>query len=86
LALVFSPLGTLLTAKGDAVNPDPTHPSEIVEFITAGVLVREFNIYAAQGGAFGIATATTVGVPFNFAAVDDVSNSVAVQSLPVHSE
>ena len=38
-----------------------------------------------QGGAFGIATATTVGVPFvfNFAAVDDVSNSVAVQSLPI---
>jgi hypothetical protein len=85
LALVFSPLGTLLTANGDAVNPDPTQPSEIVEFTTAGVFVREFNIDAAEGGAFGIATATTSGVPFvfNFAAVDDVSNSVAVWSLPI---
>src|SRR5208283_4450441 len=27
LALAFSPLGTLLTANGDAVNGDPTHPS-----------------------------------------------------------
>jgi hypothetical protein len=62
LALVFSPLGTLLTANGDAVNPDPTQPSEIVEFTTAGVFVREFNIDAAEGGAFGIATATTSGV------------------------
>jgi hypothetical protein len=85
LALTFSPLGTLLTANGDAVNPDPTHPSEIVEFTTAGAFVREFNIDAAQGGAFGIATATTGGVPivFNFAAVDDVSNSVAVHAVPV---
>jgi hypothetical protein len=85
LALAFTPFGTLLTANGDAVNGDPTHPSEIVEFTTAGVFVREFNIDAAQGGAFGIATATTVGIPFvfNFAAVDDVSNSVAVQSLPI---
>jgi hypothetical protein len=85
LALTFSPLGTLLTANGDAVNGDPTHPSEIVEFTTAGAFVREFNIDAAQGGAFGIATATTGGVPivFNFAAVDDVSNSVAVHAVPV---
>ncbi len=85
LALAFSPLGTLLTANGDAVNGDPTHPSEIVEFTTAGAFVREFNIDAAQGGAFGIATATTGGVPivFNFAAVDDVSNSVAVHAVPV---
>ena len=85
LALVFSPLGTLLTANGDAINGDPTHPSEIVEFTTAGAFVREFNIDAAQGGAFGIATATTGGFPivFNFAAVDDVSNSVAVHAVPV---
>ena len=47
--------------------------------------LREFNIEATQGGAFGLATATTVGVPlvFNFAAVDDITNSVLVHSLPV---
>jgi hypothetical protein len=85
LALVFTPIGTLLTANGDAIMDDPTHPSEIVEFTTAGVFIREFNIEATEGGAFGLATATTVGVPlvFNFAAVDDITNSVLVHSLPV---
>jgi hypothetical protein len=85
LGLVLSPAGTLLTANGDAVNADPTHPSEIIEFTTKGVFVREFNIEATQGGAFGLATATTFGFPvdISFAAVDDVSNSVLVRSLPV---
>ena len=32
LALVFAPDGNLITSNGDAVNPDPTQPSEIVEF------------------------------------------------------
>jgi hypothetical protein len=32
LALVFAPNGDLLTSNGDAVNGDPTQPSEIVEF------------------------------------------------------
>jgi hypothetical protein len=41
LALVFSPTGTLLTANGDAVNGDPTHPSEIVEFTTTGMFIPE---------------------------------------------
>jgi hypothetical protein len=85
LGLVLSPIGTLLAANGDAVNADPTHPSEIAEFTTTGVFIREFNIEAMQGGAFGLATATTVGFPvvFSFAVVDDISNSVLVRSLPV---
>jgi hypothetical protein len=87
LGLVLSPTGTLLTANGDApeVNPDPTHPSEIVEFTTTGMFIREFNIEATQGGAFGLATATSPGFPvvFSFAAVDDVSNSVLVRTVPV---
>jgi hypothetical protein len=85
LGLVLSPADTLLTANGDAENADPTHPSEIVEFTTAGMFVREFNIEATQGGAFGLATATTFGFPvvFSFAAVDDISNSVLVRTVPV---
>jgi hypothetical protein len=82
LALVFAPNGNLLTANGDAVNGDPTHPSEIVEFTRSGEFVRQFNVDASQGGAFGIATVLS-GMPrFNFAAVDDVSNSISVYSLP----
>jgi hypothetical protein len=49
LALVFTPNGDLLTANGDAVNDDPTQPSEIVEFTRTGRFVRQFNVDAAQG-------------------------------------
>jgi hypothetical protein len=82
LALVFAPNGDLLTANGDAVNGDPTHPSEIVEFTKAGEFIREFNVDAGQGGAFGIATVLSGFSPFNFAAVDDVPNIVSVYFLP----
>ncbi len=80
LALVFAPNGHLLTANGDAVNGDPTHPSEIVEFTKTGTFVREFNVDASQGGAFGIAT-VLFGFGFNFAAVDDVPNTISVYRL-----
>jgi hypothetical protein len=81
LALVFAPNGNLLTANGDAVNADATHPSEIVEFTKSGEFVREFNVDASQGGAFGIATVLSGDPPFNFAAVDDVPNVISVYSL-----
>jgi hypothetical protein len=78
LALAFAPNGNLLTANGDAVNGDPTHPSEIVEFTKNGKFIGEFNVDAGQGGAFGLATS---GFAFNFAAVDDNTNSIWVLSL-----
>jgi hypothetical protein len=83
LALVFAPNGHLLTANGDAVNADPTHPSEIVEFTKQGQFVREFNVDAGQGGAFGIATVLWRQAGFNFAAVDDVANDISVYALPL---
>jgi hypothetical protein len=70
LALVFAPNGDLLTTNGDAVNDDPTQPSEIVEFTTTGRFVRQFNVDAAEGGAFGIDVAS-VGDLVRFAFVDD---------------
>ena len=82
LALVFAPNGNLLTSNGDAQNADATHPSEIVEFTKSGQFVRQFNVDASQGGAFGIATVLTGNPRFNFAAVDDVPNSISVYSLP----
>jgi WD40 repeat protein len=78
LALAFAPNGDLLTANGDAVNADPTHPSEIVEFTKSGQFIAEFNVDAGQGGAFGLATSRFF---FNFAAVDDNTNSIYVLSL-----
>jgi hypothetical protein len=79
LVLAFTPLGNLLTTNGDAVNPDPTHPSEIVEFTKGGQFIGESNIDASQGGAFGIAVQP---LPFNFAAVDDVPNTITVFTVP----
>jgi hypothetical protein len=79
LGLTFAPNGDLLTANGDAVNGDPSHPSEIVEFTKYGQFVGEFNVDAAQGGAFGIAFSSQFF--FNFAAVDDNTNSIDVFSL-----
>jgi hypothetical protein len=79
LALRFAPNGHLLAANGDAVNADVLHPSEIVEFTTHGHFVREYNVDSAQGGAFGLDT--VAHGPFNYAVIDDVTNSLAVSKV-----
>ena len=78
LGLVFAPNGNLITSNGDAVNPDPNHPSEIVEFTKQGQFVREFSLDPASGSAFGLATVLTTPSQFDFAAVNDDTNAVAV--------
>jgi hypothetical protein len=78
LALAFAPNGDLITSNGDAVNPDPTQPSEIVEFTKSGEFVGQFNVDAGQGGAFGIAIALVGGDTARLAAVDDNTNSLIV--------
>ena len=55
LGLVLAPNGDLITANGDAVNPDPNQPSELVEFTPQGKFVGQFSIDPTQGGAFGLA-------------------------------
>lgn len=85
LALRFAPNGHLLTANGDAVNGDPLHPSEIVEFTAAGQFVRAYNVDPGQGGAFGIDTVLQGNPPFNYAVVDDNTNSIAIYRLPVEA-
>jgi hypothetical protein len=82
LTLVFAPNGNLITANGNAVNVDPKHPSEIIELTNSDQFFREFNVDASQGGAFGIATVLSGTPAFNFAAVDDVPNTISVYSLP----
>jgi hypothetical protein len=78
LALAFAPNGDLITSNGDAVNADANHPSEIVELTKTGRFVGQFNVDAAQGGAFGLAT-TLVGLSTaRLAAVDDNANDLIV--------
>jgi DNA-binding beta-propeller fold protein YncE len=84
LALRFAPNGHLLTANGDAVNADLVQPSEIVEFTKQGRFVRQYNVDASQGGAFGLDTERHSDDGFNYAAIDDVTNSLSVYRLPVN--
>ena len=84
LALRFAPNGHLITANGDALNGDPLHPSEIVEFTTSGRFVRSYDVDPSQGGAFGIDTVLRGEAAFNYAVVDDVTNSISVYRL--HTE
>jgi len=79
LALRFAPNGNLLAANGDAVNVDPLHPSEIVEFTKWGQFVREYNVDSSEGGAFGLDTLP--GAPFNYAVIDDVTSNLNVTQL-----
>ena len=81
LALRFAPNGNLLTANGDAVRSNVLHPSEIVEFTRWGQFVREYNVDASQGGAFGIDTREDA-YGSNFAVIDDVTNNLLVTRLP----
>jgi hypothetical protein len=81
LALRLAPNGNLLTANGDAVNADPLHPSEIVEFTKWGRFIREYNVDSSQGGAFGIDVLREAPDGFNYAVVDDVTNDLAVYRL-----
>ena len=78
VGLLLAPNGNLIATNGDAVNPDATQPSELVEFTPEGKFVAERPVnFTAQGGAFGIAI-RTVGNKIYFAAVDDVLNNLDV--------
>ena len=79
LALRFAPNGHLLAANGDAVNADVLHPSEIVEFTAQGEFIREYDVDASQGGAFGLDTLRQG--PYNYAVIDDVTNSLTVSHV-----
>ena len=78
LALVFAPNGDLITSNGDAVKPDPTQPSEIVEFTKSGKFVGQFNVDAGTGGAFGIGVALAGQDSARLAVVDDNANDIVV--------
>jgi uncharacterized protein (TIGR03118 family) len=88
LGLALAPNGDLITSNGDAVNPDPTQNSELVEFTPGGQFVGEFSVDPSPGAAFGLAV-TNVGGLLRVAAVDDSTNTLNVwtfQSGKSHPE
>ncbi|MGO9020519.1 MAG: YncE family protein [Syntrophobacteraceae bacterium] len=79
LGLVRAKNGDLITSQGDAINLDPLHPNEIVEYTSKGVFVAEFALDPppVEGAAFGIALVQWDD-HFRFAAVDDSTNNLDV--------
>jgi len=73
LGLALAPNGDLISTQGDAVNPDASQPSEIVEFTRSGQFVAQFSVDPAPGSAFGLAI-RTIEDGFIFATVDDATN------------
>jgi hypothetical protein len=80
LGLTLTPNGDLITSNGDAVNPDPNHSSEIVEFTPKGHFVAEFSIDSAPGSAFGLAIESSED-QIRFAAVDDGVNMLDIWTI-----
>jgi len=72
LGLVLTGNGDFISTQGDAVNPDPNQPSEVVEFTRTGQFVAEFSVDSAPGSAFGIALKRFEN-GFVFATVDDTT-------------
>ena len=85
LGLVLAPNGDLITANGDAVNPDPTQPSELVEFTPRGQFrwrVLHRSVPRAQRSAW---PSSNVGGVLRLAAVEDVTNSLDVWTFKENS-
>jgi uncharacterized protein (TIGR03118 family) len=90
LGLVLAPNGDLIVANGDAVNPDPSQPNELVEFTPKGKFVGQVQLDMTKdksgnvipGAAFGLAVSIDDGL-LRFAAVDDTTNSLIVWTFKV---
>ncbi|WP_082716188.1 hypothetical protein [Burkholderia sp. BDU5] len=81
LALALAPNGHLVVSNGDAVNPDPNQPSEIVEFTPEGRFIAQMQVDSVPGAAFGLAFGMSSSGQPQFAAVDDNTNTATVWAL-----
>jgi uncharacterized protein (TIGR03118 family) len=84
LGLLLAPNGDLITANGDAVNPDPKQKqtSEIVEFTPSGHFVGQISLNPGPDAPFGIALQFAgPDQQVRFAAVDDNTNTVHVWNI-----
>jgi hypothetical protein len=81
LGLLLAPNGHLIAANGDAVNPNPAFPNELVEFTRDGKFVAQFQVDpGAPGGAFGLAI-TGEEENIRFAAVNDDQNQLDIWQI-----
>ena len=80
LAMTMAPNGHLVVSNNDVINPDPTQPSEIVEFTIGGKFVKEISVDPNPGGSFGLAV-TSHDDTARFAAVDDNTSTLLIWTL-----
>ncbi len=80
LGLVRTPSGHLIVSNGDAINPDPKHPSELEEYSAQGEFLASYPVDTVPGAAFAIALARHDD-DLRFAAVDDNTNTVTIWPL-----
>jgi hypothetical protein len=80
LGMTQAPNGHLIVSNNDAVNSDPNHPSEYVEFTKEGEFVKQISVDPAQGGSFGLAVAK-LGDVAKLAAIDDNQNVLLIWTL-----
>jgi hypothetical protein len=81
LGLALAPNGNLISAQGDAINADPAHQSELVEFTKTGTFVGQFAVDSTAGAAFGIAIQPAGPGVVDLAAVNDTLNALTVFEL-----
>jgi hypothetical protein len=81
LGLALAPNGDLLTTNGDAVNGDPSRPSELVEFTPMGGAIGQLSLDPAQGAAFGLAMRVTNNV-LDLVTVNDDTNHLDERFVP----
>src|SRR5207244_8507643 len=78
LGLTLAPNGDLIVTNGDAVNPDPNQPNELVEFTPTGQFVAQLQLDSGTAGAaFGIAVSSDNG-QLRIAAVNDNTSTLNV--------
>jgi hypothetical protein len=80
LGLAMAPNGHLLVTNNDSINPDPSQPSELVEFTVDGIFVKQISLDPSPGGSFGLAV-ETLGTTAKLAAVDDSVNLFLIWTL-----
>jgi hypothetical protein len=80
LAMAMAPNGHLLVSNSDGINPDPNHPSEVVEFTTDGRFIHQLSVDPNPGGAFGLAVRSLADKAI-FAAVDDNTSTLLIWTL-----
>ncbi len=84
LGLAKAPNGDLLVTNNDAINQDPTQPSELVEFTVGGHFVKEISLDPTPGGSFGLAVENLGNGTAKLAAVDDSVNLFLIWTLKAH--